>query len=581
MAEENQNQENTGGILSQVIEKISGASNILVALSKNPGVDDIAAAVGLTLALEKMGKHATAIFSGKVPNVLEFLEPEKTFENDTSSLQDFIIELNKDKADHLNVKLEGEFVRVYITPYRVRLSDKDLEFKYGDYNVDLVISINVSESAQLDAALSEHGRIMHNATAIDLSTSIPGHFAELDWTNPAASSVSEMVAEIVTESKGSTIDRPIATALLAGIVSATERFSNEKATPRTMVIASELMKAGADQKLIVSSMLEAKKAEREAKENPVVDSSENSDSSDAAEDRDPNHLRIRHEEKKEVEIENGSADVEPVAENNVAAAENVATPNAGPTPFAEATANDDARELERIIEEDPKEEGIPTGPLMDELRRVGEVMVEPEAAPEGVNYGEIMEKELAEPLPGVEEYQAPLSGSSADGAVGAANIEEDDNDGRSFIGGTFAQQNGDNRGDDQPAIGGSDFAGVSGAGLEGPQQGANPDEYVFNRPEMTISPLAMSGADADDRANGIISSAGLPSVAPIEEIVSAANSMPMPGTEPDFGIPPPPMPMPEGDTTGFMNGQILPPPPPPPVPFDGGDNPDAFHLPGM
>ena len=244
-------------VASQVADRIRNSENVLVALSKNPSVDDLSAALGLTFILDKMGKHATAIFSGEVPNAIEFLEPEKTFESNTNSLQDFIIALDKEKADHLRYKIEGDFVRVYITPYKTTLSEKDLEFSHGDFNVDLIIALNVAAEADLDSALSEYGRIKHDASSINIAAAAPGNFADLEWGDPAASSVSEMVADlarILGKEDKDLVDKSTATALLAGIVAATNRFSNEHTSADTMAIASDLMAAGADQQLISSSI---------------------------------------------------------------------------------------------------------------------------------------------------------------------------------------------------------------------------------------------------------------------------------------------------------------------------------------
>ena len=79
----------------RVAEKIQKGANILIALSKDPNVDEISAAIALAIVLDQQKKHVTAIYSGKTPNTLEFLKPEETFEKDTSSLQDFIIALIK------------------------------------------------------------------------------------------------------------------------------------------------------------------------------------------------------------------------------------------------------------------------------------------------------------------------------------------------------------------------------------------------------------------------------------------------------------------------------------------------------
>ena len=249
MAEKNQ-------IIEQIKEKITGADNILVALSKNPSVDEMAAAIGLTMLLDNAGKHATAIYSGATPNALQFLKPEETFESDTNSLQDFIIALNKDKADHLRYKVEGDYVKVYITPYKTEISEKDLEFSHGDFNVDLVIAIDVKAPEELDAALSEYGRIMHDASAINITAGEAGKFADLEWNDTKASSESEMMFNLVSEMPeiSEKMEAPMATAFLTGIVAATDRFSNEKTSPLTMEVASELMKKGADQKLIADNM---------------------------------------------------------------------------------------------------------------------------------------------------------------------------------------------------------------------------------------------------------------------------------------------------------------------------------------
>src|SRR3954470_23020010 len=112
----------------QIVERIKQAENILVTVSANPSVDQLASCIGLTLLLNKMGKSATAVFSGKIPSTIEFLQPEKTLETSTDSLRDFIISLDKAKADKLRYKVEDQFVRIFITPYRTSLSEKDVQF---------------------------------------------------------------------------------------------------------------------------------------------------------------------------------------------------------------------------------------------------------------------------------------------------------------------------------------------------------------------------------------------------------------------------------------------------------------------
>ena len=243
-------------ITNRVVEKIKASENILIALSKNPNIDEISAALGLAMILDTMRKHVTAIFSGQVPNVLQFLKPEETFEKTTNSLQDFIIALSKDKVDHISYKIEGDFVKVYVTPYKATIGQADLSMSHGDYNVDLVICFNIISGDEIDPALSEYGRIMHDATAINLTVDTPGRFAELEWQDSNVSSISEMIVGLADRLGLASFSEQVATALLTGIVASTDHFSNPRTSSNTMSIASKLMSFGANQQLISSQIME-------------------------------------------------------------------------------------------------------------------------------------------------------------------------------------------------------------------------------------------------------------------------------------------------------------------------------------
>ena len=95
----------------QIVEQIKNNSTVLVTVGNDPSVDELSAALGLTLMLSKLKKHATAVVSGAIPPAIDFLEPGKTFENTVDSLRDFIIALDKEKADHLRYKVDGDVVK--------------------------------------------------------------------------------------------------------------------------------------------------------------------------------------------------------------------------------------------------------------------------------------------------------------------------------------------------------------------------------------------------------------------------------------------------------------------------------------
>ncbi len=241
--------------VAEIIQKINSSKYILIALSGGPSIDELSAAIGLTSYLNRLGKRATAIYSGGIPDALSFLEADNSFDDSADVLQDFVISLDKNKADHLRYNPEGEEVKIFITPYKDKVSSDDLNFSYGDFNVDLVIALNVVSGIDLDDALREYGRIMQDATIVNITSGKPGKLGDIEWSNPNASSVSEMTAHLVHEMNSDVaVEGNEATAFFTGIVSATNRFSNASTTPFTLTVSSWLMECGANQQLVAENI---------------------------------------------------------------------------------------------------------------------------------------------------------------------------------------------------------------------------------------------------------------------------------------------------------------------------------------
>lgn len=242
--------------LQEIVNRINQVNNILVTVKANPSVDELAAALGLTMALNNYGKHATAVFSGQIPNAMSFLKPQKTFENNVHSLRDFIISLNKEKADKLRFAKDGEIVKIYITPYKSTITPNDLAYSEGDFNVEMVIAIGINAKEELDTVIAAHGRILHEATvATVMAGPTPSQLGSINWFDATLSSASAMSVQLLQSLNTPNLISPeVATALLTGIVADTDRFSNAKTSPRVMELSAQLMNSGADHQLVTSSI---------------------------------------------------------------------------------------------------------------------------------------------------------------------------------------------------------------------------------------------------------------------------------------------------------------------------------------
>ena len=424
----------------QIIAKLKESESILIAVNDNPSVDELSSALALTLAINNSGKHATAVASGEMPDALTFLRPEKTFEHSVDSLRDFIIALNKEKADHLRYKLVGDHVKIFITPYRSVISEKDLEFEQGDFNIDFVLALNVESQDRLDGALAAHGRIFHDAsvgilTVGENQTNLNG----IHWHDESASSLSEITVQIIESIGKKNLTESVATALLTGIVAETDRFSNSKVTAEIMGLASKLIASGADQQLVISKIREAEEkagefaVQKNAKMEEALEelSGEKEDKKQVSktEQKRDGAFVIAHEEAKaKEESQEPEKDNEEELEESLNDLKNI---NTGVNAFSELEDGDsedeeaeqpqeDFKEVVEEPKEEPtqKEEFIPQAPVQPVVEAPAQSAVETTPAPVA-EPKETPVQEQNNDAPVQQEIQQPAPAQSVEGLVEA------------------------------------------------------------------------------------------------------------------------------------------------------------------
>ena len=570
----------------QIIAKLKESESILIAVNDNPSVDELSSALALTLAINNSGKHATAVASGEMPDALTFLRPEKTFEHSVDSLRDFIIALNKEKADHLRYKLVGDHVKIFITPYRSVISEKDLEFEQGDFNIDFVLALNVESQDRLDGALAAHGRIFHDAsvgilTVGENQTNLNG----IHWHDESASSLSEITVQIIESIGKKNLTESVATALLTGIVAETDRFSNSKVTAEIMGLASKLIASGADQQLVISKIREAEEkagefaVQKNAKMEEALEelSGEKEDKKQVSktEQKRDGAFVIAHEEAKaKEESQEPEKDNEEELEESLNDLKNI---NTGVNAFSELEDGDsedeeaeqpqeDFKEVVEEPKEEPtqKEEFIPQAPVQP----VVEIPTQPvEATPAPV--AEPKEAPAQEQKQGDEYYHPKDNAEIVSGLMGAqpyspSGIKREDN--------TAATSNPEdndyilNRKQTQNAV------------YEEPKDNSNfipeTNAYAQAAPVQPLSNFESSNPISNEQyaaSNPVQNSNDF--AMPMPPAMPDFNTMPMPPEIPNFDVTPSPAEQPamgaQNSGDKIMTDQIYP------------NDPSQFRIPGM
>jgi len=138
---------------------------------------------------------------------------------------------------------------------------------------------------------------LHDAVVSSINTHSGESLGSINWVDPLASSLSELVYDLGTALNKDLLDGQIATALLTGIVAETARFSNEKTTPQTMSASAALMAAGANQQLVASKLEEPAPVPVTPTPEPMAAAEpESSEETPAAEKPEPGTLEIQHED---------------------------------------------------------------------------------------------------------------------------------------------------------------------------------------------------------------------------------------------------------------------------------------------
>lgn len=238
----------------QLLEQLRGSESIVVATSMHPSLDEVAAAKALVLILSKLDKKVAAVVGADLPRGAELLKPKNVFSDSLDGVRDFVIELNvsKTKADKFRYDLESDKLKIFITPFNGTYTQEDLSTSQGDFNVDTVMVLGLNNKTDLSEVAAGHDELLANSKIVSLNAGTnSGSYGDIKWYEPDASSISEMLVS-TAEALGAGLDKDTAETLLTGIISATEKFTNTRTTPKVMTMSAQLMAAGADQHELIA-----------------------------------------------------------------------------------------------------------------------------------------------------------------------------------------------------------------------------------------------------------------------------------------------------------------------------------------
>ena len=241
----------------EVAERIHEANSILIITSGDPEIDQLSACISLFDILQTLDKKAVMVYSGLVNTALNFLKPDKIIREDAESLRDFIISFDRSKVDKFRYTQEGDQYNILLTPaHRAIITEKDMKYRKGDFNIDLTIALGVAGKDKIDSTISQHNQLMKEIPMISiLAGKGSGNLDAMIWKDEARVALCEMMFDLCqTLDDKLKVEKQTANAMLMGIVDRTERYKSRRTKAETMHISGELLDLGADPHLVAENL---------------------------------------------------------------------------------------------------------------------------------------------------------------------------------------------------------------------------------------------------------------------------------------------------------------------------------------
>ncbi len=237
------------------------STHVIIILPENPNFDTLSSGLGLSHFCNNKNIQATLAYIDLQENQksISFLEePQNTkITHSIAGSRELILAFKTKYNDILETRterVEDEF-RVYITPEKGMVDSRDFSFMPAKSPYDLIITLGMSERESAGKIHDEAPDLFYEIPIINIDNKNDNsQYGQLNIVKITASSISEMIGELVQSVDEKSISKPCADCLLTGIISATHSFQKQNTTPNSMNLASYLIEKGADQQKIVQHL---------------------------------------------------------------------------------------------------------------------------------------------------------------------------------------------------------------------------------------------------------------------------------------------------------------------------------------
>lgn len=234
--------------IQKIKDALSSNDKIAIAVGKNPSLDEMGAGLGLYLALNNSGKHASIASPSdplvEISSLVGIDKVKKAFEGEGG---DLIVSFpyKEREIQKVSYTLENNHLNIIVKagPDGLSFTEQDVKYTRTGGTPGLLIIVGTPRVSDLGSLWNPDS--LKNTQVVNIDNKVENqNFGDIVIVSPSFSSVSEQIVELLN-SLELEIDQDIAQNLLSGISFATNNFQSPKTSASAFEAAGVLMKKGA------------------------------------------------------------------------------------------------------------------------------------------------------------------------------------------------------------------------------------------------------------------------------------------------------------------------------------------------
>lgn len=232
---------------SKVIEFFEKAERIALLIPSSPNLDVLVSAEIISSILASRGKIVGLLSPLKKESLDKELFPQLMRSH--SLPKEFIVSLNTSLAPISQMRYDkGEnSLDVIFTPKLSAITRESVSFKEGRISADAVVTCGIESIESLNGSLDVAPEFFTETPILNIDISPKNsNFGEVNFILPEKTAIAEAIYELVTSLTETPLEKDAATLVLGALLEKTEGFQSSHTQADTFLLASELMRLGAD-----------------------------------------------------------------------------------------------------------------------------------------------------------------------------------------------------------------------------------------------------------------------------------------------------------------------------------------------